>query len=87
MTPPPINMTDEINRRFEHYWQLLGRTTADTFIRCQIVPREESFKRMLEAAYSMGWVEGRTSTRGDYPSVEEIEFTEGEGLAGAEGGA
>ena len=62
----------EIEARFEHYWQLLGKGTADIFREMHTVPSEESFKRMLSCAYGMGWTESRCALRGDYPTVEQI---------------
>lgn len=57
----------EVEVRFNHYWELLGRSSADTFIACQIVPDEGCFKGMLRSAYGMGWSEALMSRTGDYP--------------------
>lgn len=65
-----IDNQDQIEARFNHYWDLLGRSSADLFTSCKIVPSEESFKAMLSAAYGMGWTESRCvldRTR-EYPS-------------------
>jgi hypothetical protein len=60
--------SQEIEVRFNHYWELLGKSSADTFIACKLVPNEECFKGMLRCAYSMGWSEALLSRTGDYPT-------------------
>lgn len=50
---------DEYDKRFEHYWTVVGKKSADVFIDCKLVPNESSFKEMLRAAYGMGWTESR----------------------------
>jgi hypothetical protein len=58
-----MTQEEEIEARFNHYWDLLGKTVPEVYVDHGIIPPIETFKAMVRSAYGMGFTEGRITAR------------------------